>query len=96
MYTPAPKPDASLGLTAADFPPVVVDVWPENWAAVEAFDRMGTQWRVGMSGPTGLDYAAIPAVFRFLRVPRDRQSNVFEDVRVMETAAIEKMAESMK
>jgi hypothetical protein len=55
-------------------------VWPENWPAVQAFLTVQTQWVVGMSGPTGLDYARVrdgltmagievsPALFQSLRV----------------------------
>ena len=31
--------------------------WAENWDAIQLFTRLSTQWRVGASGPVGLDYA---------------------------------------
>ena len=49
---------------------------------------MGTQWRTGMSGPTGLDYNALPIVMKLEGVQmRDRQ-DVFDCVRIMESAAL--------
>lgn len=37
----------------------IVDVWPENHEAVSIFSQCATQWRIGVSGPTGLDYTAV-------------------------------------
>ena len=54
---------------------------------------MGTQWQVGMGGATGLVYASLPVVFRLQRLPRNRWTDVFEDVRVMESEALKSMAE---
>jgi hypothetical protein len=86
MYTPPPKVDKSLGLRPEDFPPSVVWVWPDNWAAVKVFDAMATQWRWGPSGPTGLDYSALPFV---MATCGNGQAGLFDDVRVMELAAME-------
>jgi hypothetical protein len=44
-----------------------------------------------MSGPVGLDYAVLPFVMRQCGVSFSDRSNVFEDVRVMESAALEAM-----
>jgi hypothetical protein len=54
---------------------------------------MGTQWRIAMNGPTGLDYGVLPEIWRRLKVPIDRRDQVFEDIQVMEAAAIEQMRE---
>lgn len=52
---------------------------------------MGTQWRVGMSGATGLDYAALPVVMRLAGIPAKDRADVFEGIRTMEDAALTKM-----
>lgn len=52
---------------------------------------MDTQWRVGMNGATGLDYGVLPVVLRMVAVPRAMWAEVFDGVRVMETAALETM-----
>lgn len=51
---------------------------------------MATQWRyAGMTAlAAGLDYAAMPAVLRLVGVPRSEWGQVFEDLRVMEDAAM--------
>ncbi len=69
----------------------VTEIWPENLAAFEAFGGMLTQWRTGMSGPTGLDYAVLPAVLDLQDVPPSARRQMFDDIRLMEAAALEAM-----
>lgn len=70
----------------------VVEVWAENWEAVSFFlEFCRSQWRAGMGGATGLDYTAVIASLRTLRLPRERFDEVFADVRVMEHAALQEM-----
>lgn len=63
--------------------PEDLDIYPENEAPVCLFMAMGTQWREGMNGRTGLDYAALEAVARItgIELTRDR----FDGVRIMES-----------
>lgn len=68
-------------------------VWPDNWQAVDVFIAMGTQWRVGMGGPVGLDYGALETVMRLVGVKRADRSDVFAAVRIMEGAALAAMTE---
>ena len=72
-----------------------MECWPENIDSLNLFIALQTQWRIGMSGATGLDY---PAVFATLdRLHRDktdaRRDELFADVQIMEAAALKKMAE---
>lgn len=53
------------------------------------FIAMATQWRVGMAGAIGLDYAAIPAVLRLCAIPRARHADIFDDLRAMEAEALD-------
>lgn len=71
-----------------------IGVWPENWQSVHFFmDYCRTQWRSGgMGGATGLDYTAVLACLRTMRLGRERADEVFADVRVMEAAALGAMA----
>lgn len=71
-----------------------VEVWPDNLPAVNLFISMSTQWRVGMGGATGLDYAALPAVMAMLCIEESERPQVFEDLRIMESAAIVAMGKS--
>lgn len=57
---------------------------------------MGTQWRIGTGGPSGLDYTAIPAAASMLGIKRRDLTDIFPDLRVMEVEALAVMAESME
>lgn len=83
-----------LTLEEASGPPV--EVWPDNVPALNVFIAAATQWRCGMAGPTGLDYAVLPAVMRMVGVPAAERTAVFEDIRVMEDSALETMRKNRK
>lgn len=68
-----------------------VEVWPENWQSFDLFVSVGTQWRIGMAGPTGLDYSALYPLLD--RLPADEWQSTFDDVRIMERAALDAMHE---
>jgi hypothetical protein len=53
---------------AAGFAAAPLGIWPGNWKTVLLFAALGTQWRAGMAGPVGLDYAVLPMVARQLRI----------------------------
>lgn len=81
------------GLDEDDLEPPPVQVWPENRQAVQVFLAARTQWRYASGGATGLDYAALPELWRRLRVsPLDRDA-VFHDLQVLESAALSAMHE---
>lgn len=67
--------------------PDELDIWPENWDAVEVFSALQTQWRIGMAGPTGLDYAVLPVVMALYEI--EHRADCFSGVQVMEIAALE-------
>ena len=70
------------------------EVWPDNYQAVSTFIELQTQWRVsGMGSATGLDYVAALAVIRELELEKDEARELFADIRVMEAAALEQMAD---
>lgn len=68
-----------------------IGVWPDNWDAVNLFVAMLTQWRMGFSGRTGLDYGVVPTVLRLLGIARSSWPDLFQDLRVMEQAALTQM-----
>jgi hypothetical protein len=90
---PSAAEAAAWGLTVEEASGAPVEVWPDNAETIGVFISMGTQWRMGMSGTTGLDYNALPAVMRLCGVPSGNRSEVFEGVRMMEDAALSKMHE---
>ena len=94
LYTPDPTPQEAeeFGLTV-DEASAEVEVWPDNQQAAKVFIAMSTQWvRAGMNGePTGLNYASLPEIWRRTKVPPALRDDVFDDLRVMEEAAIKHM-----
>lgn len=71
-----------------------IEILPEIWPAVGLFAASATQWRrAGMSGiPTGLDYAGVAIVARAQGVALE--DALFEDLQLMEAAALEAWAEA--
>lgn len=67
-----------------------VEVWPEVWAAYLTFNALRTQWRIGVNGPTGLDYSVLSDVIDFLGFNQDKAA-LFNDIRVMEAKALAMM-----
>ena len=87
----------ALGISRADIEPdeaededEAFEVWPENWETVQVFVALGTCWRVdGFNGRwLGLDRTQIDSTLRLMRVPIARRREVFEDLLVMEAAAL--------
>ena len=69
-------------------------MWPDNHAAFGLFNNLSTQWRVGMGGPTGLDYAAVyPLLDRAAKDPQE-WDELFSDIQVMEGAALKQMSDN--
>ena len=73
-----------------------VKVWPDNVPTLNVFVAMSTQWRVGHSGATGLDYAALPVVEDRVGIKPDDRRAVFDGLRAMEEAALAQMAENRR
>ena len=71
----------------------VTPVWQENDLPFGVFAALQTQWRIGMGGPTGLDYAAVPVVMELYEVPAKDRRQVFDDIRVMESEALKVFSE---
>lgn len=93
MYERLPdsdEPDA-FGLKASDYAHEAVEVWPENWQTFELFSQMQTQWRVGMAGPTGLDYNVLFHKMDRMRLGDEDYESLEEGIRTMEFAALEAM-----
>lgn len=66
----------------------MLDVWPENWGALNLFGDLMTQWNVGMNGPVGLRYEVLPTVFRLRGIPASEREEAFDGLRVMESEAL--------
>lgn len=84
---------AAFGFRPEDMGSDEFEIWPDNWLPVEVFISMGTQWRTGMGGATGLDYGVLPDVMRLRGVPKADRAEVFDWVRLMEGEALSQMRE---
>lgn len=73
-----------------------IEVWPENWRAVELLIRLGTQWRVGMGGMTGLDYGVMLTMMDRMRLSDTEHDELFEDMQYLEHEAMEAVRESVE
>lgn len=85
---------AAFGLTVEEASgPSLIEVWPDTEQSILTFDALGSQWiYAGMGGvPTGIVYGSIEPVLRVRKVPAEDWAQVFEDIRVMEAAALEEM-----
>lgn len=47
-----------------------------------------------MNGPIGLDYTALPVVFKFRGIGPETEIDVFEGVQIMEVAALKSIREN--
>lgn len=79
---------AGTGFVLADYDDDVAEVWPENFEAFELFSTLQTQWRTGMSGPTGLDYNTLFTFMTLKKLSYERHCELLDDIRVMESAAL--------
>jgi len=82
-----------LGLTLDDIETEDVEVWPDAWPAFCLFEALGTQWRLGPGGPSGLDYTAIPGTAKMIGLKRRDLEEAFPALRVMENEALAVMVE---
>ena len=89
---------AAFGLTLEEAAPIDDDrvfyLWPELQPALLAWVCVQTQWRTGMAGATGLDYAGVDAIVRTRRLARGRRrcAQLMADLQVMERAALDEWA----
>jgi hypothetical protein len=90
------KPGALF--TAEDYGLDNVELWPEHWPAWGLYLEMAGQWRrAGMSGtPVALDYGPLFARMERMRLADDDWEDLFDDVRVLERAALDQMQDNEK
>lgn len=94
MYTKPPTAQelAAWGLVPSDI--AAVELWQENLPAYELFEFMGTQWRAGTGGATGLDYSVAYQRLDRLHLDPGEYEDRLDSLRVMEFAALAAMAET--
>ena len=89
MYAsgPSDKELEAFGLAREDvMDNSVVEIWEENWVPFLIFKDLVRQWRIGMGGPTGLDYNTLYSTMTLMNVIKPL--DMLDDIRLMESAAL--------
>ena len=84
---------AQLGLLDRQEPERVAYLWPDNVRAWSCWQGVQTQWRVGMGGATGLDYAGVRAFLDEQQLAGDERREVFAGIQACERATLDVWAE---
>lgn len=79
------------GFEAEDFASDIAEVWPENQEACELFCSLSTQWRMGPSGATGLDYNVLYLDLDRMALTPFEYGHMKAKVQIIERAALECM-----
>lgn len=91
IYWRAPTADelAGTSYTVKDFidNEPHVEVWDENWEAINLYRRFSTQWRMGANGPIALDLTVF-----FHELDRKQLPEVLYDRLVHQLGIIEPVA----
>lgn len=64
-------------------------MWAEHWQAVELFQQMSSQWRVGFGGAVGLDYGVLFKLMDLQDIEKPRKRELLAQIQVCEAAALE-------
>ncbi len=65
------------------------EVWPENWESVTLFLALQTQWTVSPAGRfIGINYPSVESLMNIPGVKKKRRVAMFDDIRLMELAAL--------
>lgn len=78
----------AAGLRPEDFEHESFEIWPENEKSISLFSSVSTQWRMGFSGPTGLDYNVLFARMNRMKLSDQEYEDLFQDIRVIESEAL--------
>lgn len=69
-------------------------VWLIHQPVLNVFNSLATQWRLGIKGPSGIDYSVLPVVMDLHNINQQDRTQLFADLQVMESAALEQMREN--
>lgn len=90
MYERLPTVEeaAEAGFLPEDYASDPVAPFPDNVQALQLFQYMRTQWRMGPSGPSGLDYGVMHQRMSRLGLGPEAFDKLEADIQVMEQAAL--------
>ena len=66
----------------------VAYLWPCNVPSWHAWSAVQTQWRTGMAGATGLDYAGVRAWLELQDLDADARRDIFAGIQACEGATL--------
>ena len=78
----------SLGLTVEEAVGPPTEIWPPNLVPCNVFMDLCTQWRMGSSGPVGLDYNVLFHKLDRMKLDHEEYERIEKSVRVMEDEAL--------
>lgn len=78
---------------AAVGPTRTLYLWPCNVPAWQAWQGVRTQWREGMGGYIGLDYAGVRAYFDLQGIRGADRRSIFAGIQACEAATLQAWAE---
>lgn len=84
---------AGLGVLEQPDSERVCHLWPDNLHAWQCWQGVQTQWRVGVGGATGLDYAGVRAYLDEQALPAEDRRSVFAGIQACERTTLEVWAE---
>lgn len=75
---------AEYGLRRSDYEADLETIYFDEQTAQswQLFQAMQTQWRIGMNGPTGLDYNTLPMLFELYKI--DNREAALLDLQILE------------
>lgn len=76
--------------------PEIAWLWPCNVNAWFHWNEVQTQWRVGMGGATGLDYAGVRAYLDEAGVAGSERTDTFKGIQAAERAVLEVWADQAR
>lgn len=83
-------------MLSAEAPEQVAYLWPCNVAAWGHWCALQTQWRSGMGGATGLDYAGVRAYFGIVGIPGDEALELFQIIQACERECLQEWSEQAR
>ena len=76
---------AAAGLIAdQELKPEVIEIWPDNWQAVQAANQLCEQYNIAPSGAVlGFRMEAMESIMRIMQIPINEQAELLQDLRFM-------------
>ena len=73
-----------------------LEVFPENWLAINIFTDVCTQWRTDSGQLIGLDYNALRWIFELKKDKIQNPSELLADIQVIEVKIVETLLKRSK